>query len=182
MRTIMRTIHLRLWGHLTAESKVQLLLSCQNWQFLKVFIKRLNKAYLVKLLPGHMVPAGQTTHRCNTMRRDKVSLSPLPHARVDPSFAHRDIHVHLHAESMRFVRHQSNRTMLSQNVTCSVFGATCDRFVSPIMYVKELYTLLMEVESAVPIGCFNFYWVQNLMSYFSNELYYQNNYIINIYI
>ena len=26
--------------------------------------------------------------------------------------------------------------MLSQNVTCCIFGATCDRFVSPIMCVK----------------------------------------------
>ena len=69
----------------------------------------------------------------------------------------RGIHVTPHTESMRFVRHKSNRTMLSQSVTCCIFGATCDRFVSPIMYVKIMYTLLMEVESAVTNECLNGY-------------------------
>ena len=59
------------------------------------------------------------------------------------------IYVTPHTESMRFVRHRKNRTMLSQNVTCCSFGATCDRFVSPIMYVKLMYTLLREVESGL---------------------------------
>ena len=65
-----------------------------------------------------------------------VLPSPLPHVITDSSFAHRDIHVHPDTESMRFVRHQSDRTMLSQNVTCCIFGAICDRFVSPIMCIN----------------------------------------------
>ena len=98
-----------------------------------------------------------TAHRCNKMRRDEVSPSPLPHTITDLFFAHRDIHVTPHTESMRFVWHQSNRTMLSQNVTCCIFGATCDRFVSPIKYIKYLCTLLREVDSAVSVECLSGY-------------------------
>ena len=96
-------------------------------------------------------------HWVDTTWIDKVSPSPLPHVITDPSLAHRGIHVTPHTESMRFVRHRKNRTMLAQNVTCCIFGATCDRFVSPIIYVKLMYTLLREVESAVPNECFNGY-------------------------
>ena len=41
---------------------------------------------------------------------------------LDPMRSQRDIHVHPHTESMRFVRHQSNRTILSQSVTCCLMG------------------------------------------------------------
>ena len=77
--------------------------------------------------------APRTLSRPNMMRQG--TPSPLPHVITDPSLAHRGIHVTPHTESMRFVRLQSNRTMLSQNVTCCIFGATCDRFESPIMFV-----------------------------------------------
>ena len=66
--------------------------------------------------------------------------SPLPHLITDPSLAHRGIHVtpaHC-VDAFRTTPIESNDAVTKCNMLhfwCDI----CDRFVSPIMYVK-LYT------------------------------------------
>ena len=91
-----------------------------------------NSVKLLKVLSY----ADRTQVQHDTTRRGLHALLSSPmRSQIRRSRIPWDIHVHPHTESMRFVN-QSNRPMLSQNVTCCIFGATCDRFVIPIMYVK----------------------------------------------
>ena len=68
---------------------------------------------------GGCKSGGQLSSGVQGLREIHLSKA---HAITDQSFAHRDIDVHPHTESMRFVRHQSNSAVTK----CNVLHFWCD--------------------------------------------------------
>ena len=78
-----------------------------------------------------------------------TSSSPLPHAITDPSLAHR---AHCF-DAFRKTQNESNDAVTK----CNMLHFWCDMspFCEPDHVHKIIYTLLREVETAVPNECFN---------------------------